>query len=829
MSCTPREPCGRTEPTLGRTVEDDDRSHRHYRIGDYHRFLRDLTARTEQEAVDGALLGSRWDVEADPAAARLASLWAYVAEGVAAYTELTANEAYLPTARDWTDLSRIGELVGYRVRPGSAASGWVRFDLDRGVSPTVPAGTRVQAPASPPARPKAQVFQVVEDTPLRADWGDLTATRVPAPAVPDGRTIRFLGEPALAAGDAVLLVREDATTQPAPTTGAWSAYWGWLLLLAFSFTPPGSTRPLAVAKVSEVSRELGTTVVTFDRPLDGLLDSTSASYAAYRIVHTATTARRLTGVVSIENTTAKSVGLQGLYGSGSAVGSSHVVLDQVFDDLSAGQTVAVVDWDAATPACQVTTITKVTTVDWEVAPGTPAPASRLELTDPVTFIGRPLTVHVLDERLVARHYRFPTSGSLARLRLYPRPAQVPSHVAVETDDGGTSSYEVVAVTASPDQESGKGAGLLVDVIGAGLAGSFGASARASANLARVHHGETKTAALGSGDITRPGQRFELPDAPLAFDGHSGQPRSSLTVRVEGRSWEEASTLYGAGAAERYRIDLDADGGATVVFGDGRHGARLPTGTDNVTATYRRGGGLAGEVASGAIDSLVGSIRGVQRVAGAGPTTGGAEHDDEHDLRRLVPTRSRAFGRAVSRDDLRDLTLGYPGVSHAATFRGPGPAGCAGTGVHVAFLRSGSTGPRAPVAAEVTAVRTYLDARRDTEIPLCVCPARVRTLAVRIGVVCDPRVPPAAVEAAVRAAVADEDGPLHPDRRALHQPLDRSDVLAVVQAVPDVVGVTELVLGATPIVGPEAEIGRVAAGRAELLVLAASPDVQVVTA
>ena len=46
--------------------------------------------------------------------------------------------------------------------------------------------------------------------------------------------------------------------------------------------------------------------------------------------------------------------------------------------------------------------------------------------------------------------------------------------------------------------------------------------------------------------------------------------------------------------------LDADGGVTVEFGDGEQGARLPTGRGNVTATYRVGGGTAGEVESGAI-------------------------------------------------------------------------------------------------------------------------------------------------------------------------------------------------------------------------------------
>ena len=43
----------------------------------------------------------------------------------------------------------------------------------------------------------------------------------------------------------------------------------------------------------------------------------------------------------------------------------------------------------------------------------------------------------------------------------------------------------------------------------------------------------------------------------------------------------------------------------VEFGDGVQGARLPTGRGNVTRIYRVGGGTAGEVESGAIDSLLG--------------------------------------------------------------------------------------------------------------------------------------------------------------------------------------------------------------------------------
>ena len=78
----------------------------------------------------------------------LVDLWAYVAEIVAAYTELTAAEAYLGTASDWTDLRRLAALVGYRPRPRVAAQGWVRVEVDKGTDPVLPAGTRVQAPGT---------------------------------------------------------------------------------------------------------------------------------------------------------------------------------------------------------------------------------------------------------------------------------------------------------------------------------------------------------------------------------------------------------------------------------------------------------------------------------------------------------------------------------------------------------------------------------------------------------------------------------------------------------------------------------------------------------
>jgi hypothetical protein len=58
-------------------------------------------------------------------------------------------------------------------------------------------------------------------------------------------------------------------------------------------------------------------------------------------------------------------------------------------------------------------------------------------------------------------------------------------------------------------------------------------------------------------------------------------------------WHEVADFYGHGSQERiYVTRRDDPGNTTVIFGDGKTGARLPTGQENVTAKYRKGIGLA---------------------------------------------------------------------------------------------------------------------------------------------------------------------------------------------------------------------------------------------
>jgi hypothetical protein len=827
VSCAPVCSCGCGAPALALDPPPPGETRLRRRVGEFHGFVEDLVASVERQEVDGSTLGTRWDIEADPAALRLVELWAYVAESIAAYGELTAGEAYLPTAQDWTDLRRIAALVGFAPRPPIAAQGWVVADIESTTSPVVPAGTRVQSPAKPGGA--SQTFEVIADTALRAEWAGLTATWVPQPAIPDGRSIRFIGDPGFRAADRVLFVLEQQATLPAVGSG-WIDFWGYLfelVSLAWDFVKPATAQPVALTTVGSASAELGTTVVGFDRDLDKLLGaSTTAPYAAYRVLGTASVARQISEVLRIP--ASGDAQIAGVPSSTLAIAADHksIVLDRPLEDLSQHKLVAVVDW--ASGSCDVVEVDKHSFTHWEVVPGTPTRVSSLAFANSVQTLGQegPITVYVLDRRVVARHYVFPDHDpgtSPPQLRLYPRPSESPPRVAVASSSQPDADWEVYDCTPAALQETddeGEPSGLIVDLPN-GAPEQLTGLLPASANLLRVHHGKTASVVLGSGDASHAGQELTTPDSPIAYDlDDTGKPVPSMLVRVDGLEWDEAPTLYGAGPADVFSVRRAPTGAETLVFGDGVEGARLPTGRGNVTATYRVGGGREGEVESGAITTLLGSIRGVKKVKGAGPTEGGADQDAESDLRRLAPTRARAFGRVVSAEDLVDLALGYPGVTHAATWNGQGPPGCTcGSGLHLALIRGGTSGPRPPLPAEVGQLSSYLDSVRDAAVPLCVCAGIVTAPTLTAVLATDPRRDTATVVAAATAALADPDGPLGPAQRVLGQPLDRSDVFAAIHEVTGVVGVASLDLP-----GADSELGRLAAKPYELLVPSAAPVV-----
>jgi hypothetical protein len=764
-----------------------------------------LASLAEVTEPGGGPLGERLDVAGDPTVVLVAELWARVADSVAAYTELAAGERYLGTAQDWTDLRRTTDLLGHRPTQRVAAHGWIRCTTDTGASPLVPAGTRVQAPGTP-ARP-AQAFEVVDDTQLRADWADLTVTAVPQPGSPPGSSLRLLIDPGWRPSDRLLLVAEKpALFDPEPTD-----WWAWLAWFYTYYVGVAATRAVVgTVSVTKRADDLGASLFTMDRSLSGLLaPAAGTTYAAYRVRANLQIARRLEKLSFVSGTTASTA--QVTYaGEAAAIQASQLL---VVDASAATPGLGIVVWNG--PYALVTTVASVGSIDWSVAPGTKQRVGVITLTDPLTpvLLNSPgLEVALVDDRKLAQHYELPLlPPGATRLRVHPRPQEVPERIAVLT----TSAWELATCSLDGNDNTSDVGGMLL-ALTTGFTGDA-VTAPATSNLVAIQHGTTKTAPLtvAAGTSIVPGPVTGDVDA-------AGTVTDSLIVRVAGVRFDEVPTLYGRGLSEPvYSTKIAADGTLVLGFGDGEHGAQ-PRG--DVTALWRVGGGLGGEVDGPLIDTLLGSVRGVRKIAGVGATTGAADQEDQLRMRRAAAARIRALDRAVSLGDLSDLALTVPGTSHSAAWRGAGPPGCpcGGIGLHLAFLRTTDTSARAPLAAELLSMAGYLDARRDTSVGLCVCAGVSSALPVTATIATDPRRELPAVTAAVTAALADRTGPLAAAPREMSVPLDDSDVVAVVQPVAGVVGVVSLAVTPglrTPSAG-ETGIGRTPAERYELLSIGA---------
>ena len=108
---------------------------------------------------------------------------------------------------------------------------------------------------------------------------------------------------------------------------------------------------------------------------------------------------------------------------------------------------------------------------------------------------------------------------------------------------------------------------------------------------------------------------------------------------------------------------------SVIFGDGLHGARPPTGTANLKATYRYGIGAAANVDAAQISQLATHPLGAQGVV-LNPlaATGGADADTLEQARANAPLAVMALDRLVSVRDYADFARTYAGIGKAVATR-----------------------------------------------------------------------------------------------------------------------------------------------------------------
>jgi predicted phage baseplate assembly protein len=760
--------------------------------------------------------------------AALADAFACTAEVVSFYQERIANEAYLRTATERRSLLELGRLIDYAPRPGVAASAWLAFTLETApgasaqASPplTLPAGQKVQSLPGPGETP--QTFETSRDIEARPEWNAIPpATTQPQPLSVDAEQLVVRGAAVgLQPGDTLLIVEERKavlrvlTASGDPVAGVTTIN----LTQDPPDPPPFRLRLLPrgeflLDRAPLTNRLVATTLLRQtwrQHDIHAMARVQRWSLPALAINLRRQAAHRVLppehGLFALRQTAAlfghnapKYASLPDAQrASGGAFPTPwdnpgrtladdsqarEIDLDRVYDGIGIGGFVILETQDKA-QIYRIEDVSEISRSDYALS----AKVTRLRLDSDDGFADfslRGTTVRLQSEQL-----------TLADL-------PIPDPVAGDsvTLDGAYFDLAIgqtVILTGARDDLDGVTASeamTIADILFVGgatilqfqqaLANSYvRATVTINANVAPATHGETVSEVLGGGDATQAFQTFVLRQPPLTYvssDAPSGA-QSTLRVWVNGALWRQAANFYGAGPEDHvYATRTTDDGQTIVVFGDGKSGARPASGQENVTAVYRKGMGLAGDVGAGRLTLLASRPPGLRSVSNPLAADGASEAETLDDIRRNAALTMLTLDRIVSLQDYEDFARSFAGVAKAmATWSWIGAS-------RSVFVTVGGVGGAvlAPGSAAYANLLAAMRKAGDPNVPLRVDTYRNAffRLAAAITVAPDLDIGPvlAAVEATLRARFSY-------DARAFGQPVALSEVLAAAQATPGVVAV-----------------------------------------
>ena len=194
----------------------------------------------------------------DDAAIAFLDGWATIADILTFYQERIANEGYLRTAVERRSVLDLARLIGYRMRPGVAASAYLAYTIDSQYSgdAIIPAGTRSTSVPGPGELPRT--FETSDDLLARASW-NLLQPRVTRPqtlasiatAAGGGRGIYVQGVASnLKANDPVLIEPGDGFYRVASVTPDVVA--NRTLVGLMDWTAPKEIKPKGLVHVTTV-------------------------------------------------------------------------------------------------------------------------------------------------------------------------------------------------------------------------------------------------------------------------------------------------------------------------------------------------------------------------------------------------------------------------------------------------------------------------------------------------------------------------------------------------------------------------------------------------
>lgn len=707
-----------------------------YRAGDYttlrHALLQALDGENELTQRVGDRIEQIWRPTASgDLALQMIEWWAYLGDILTFYNERIAGEAYLRTAELPEGVNRLIQILGYRPRPAIGATG-VLAALVNGPKPsTLPQGLQIQSKPGPGKQP--QIFELSAAALIGPP--DAMAAVPPPLAAP-------LASPATSGAGATGTVLIAGTVSGLKTGDE-------VLLLEKGWT--GTDRKYAIGPVQSVATQpdpsgAKNTIVVFGIETIGDNSIFSATAAGYRLL-------KSTGTAGIYQYPAPA---PGPIGAGDQTNTGFVNLASIFRQIVVGETIVIDNQPPqSTFAASVTKYeelvyyannstdpTKPPSPDDQV-PAIPIPHTKLTFALQGSVVGSAATSVVrFGWKDVGTLIDVPAltvggAGATAPATLHAPPGQsfpVPPGAAILVEDANGDG--------SPGNIAGANAIELPSP-----APALTAPLRALFNLLPVTRGKTVPhEVLGSGNAQILGQDFTLQNAPVTYlqdtASVSGDDYSStVRVWVNGIEWREVRSFYELPeGAEAFMTREDEQGKTHVVFA-----SRLPTGVDNVVASYRYGGG-AEAPAAGTLTVVLQPQPGLKSIRNPVPPGGGADADPPDKIRRLAPRSVLTFNRAVSLDDYEAIAAAAPGVRRAkSAFTFDAAAQRPGVSVWVG-----------DDSGAVTAARAAIAGAADPNRPVTIAEAHQQQATLQLTYLRNPRYDDAKVRAALHDALVDPD-------------------------------------------------------------------------
>lgn len=553
----------------------------------------------------------------------LLEAWSIILDTTAFYDARIAERSYLQTAPDQIAARNLTALIGHRPRPAIAARVELAVQADGADPVTLPKGTGFRSGPFDGEAP--QVFELVTSHqiwPQRNRW-QLAPVRE---AGFDG-SLRFLPRRAPAAG-AVLAI--------------WTATASAAVRIS-SIDPDPAPDGLTYQKAS---------LETESSP--GLADLEGSERS---LMHVAIMRVPMTEILTTSDGTARSL----------------VVLDSVYSQVKPGQR-GVIEIGGVLHTVSISRVERVLR-DIE---GSGSPAAQQVLTQ-VTFSPS----LVWDENdgftLYASPFMLGKPSRIAKTQIQLGDLQgsgkLESPVELADAPGGGSIIArgegaEGALLGGTVIEDGDGRAHFAADAGSQDFGKLSKPVKLYGNVVEAVRGETVSdEELGSGNAAEPHQSFTLKKKPLVWvedasltDGR----RAELTVRIGGLEWTRVDTFFGKQAEQQiYTATLEPDGGTRIRFGDGKRGARVPSGVGNIRADYRYGAGAA-KPPAGSIQSIAKPTKGLLSVIGPLPARGGADAETAGELRQSAPATALTLGRAVSLADFEAMARAYSGIINATS-------------------------------------------------------------------------------------------------------------------------------------------------------------------